>query len=332
MSAERRAEQRGSQLSEPPLRPVSRGVRDRRGLRAPVGGHGRRRLLALCAASFLDAIARLRERPLRARPRISRPAGAPAGAPELRPQLLGARRVASRPSRTSRTSTALSERLLRGRHAARVEHGPRRQAGERGRARGRPRAHRALGGRRARRLPVRAQGARASRRRRGRRSSSAPPARPLRGCRAAAQHGALGQQRGALAGPLRSPARDARQGRLPRLLRRLHGRRRHLPRHRSNGERGRAHAAHVHLPKHPSAALRRAVRPAPDSPRRGSSTAGSCSAWVASLASRDTSGNALWDAGFDSGAHPAGVVAGDTLYAASKVLAVRESRAWTRVS
>jgi 2-methylfumaryl-CoA hydratase len=48
--------------------------------------------------------------------------------------------------------------------------------------------------------------------------------------------------------------------------------------------------------------------------------------WVASLASRDTSGNALWDAGFDSGAHPAGVVAGDTLYAASKVLKV-ESRA-----
>ncbi len=47
--------------------------------------------------------------------------------------------------------------------------------------------------------------------------------------------------------------------------------------------------------------------------------------WVASLASRDTSGNALWEAGFDSGAHPAGVVAGDTLYAASRVLAV-ESR------
>jgi 2-methylfumaryl-CoA hydratase len=47
--------------------------------------------------------------------------------------------------------------------------------------------------------------------------------------------------------------------------------------------------------------------------------------WVASLASRDTSGNALWEAGFDGGAHPAGVVAGDTLYAASRVLAV-ESR------
>ncbi|HEX4448114.1 MAG TPA: MaoC family dehydratase, partial [Polyangiaceae bacterium] len=29
--------------------------------------------------------------------------------------------------------------------------------------------------------------------------------------------------------------------------------------------------------------------------------------WVASLASRDTSGNSLWEAGFDRGAHPAGV-------------------------
>jgi len=47
--------------------------------------------------------------------------------------------------------------------------------------------------------------------------------------------------------------------------------------------------------------------------------------WVASLASRDTSGNALWEAGFDAGAHPAGVVSGDTLYAASRVLGV-ESR------
>jgi 2-methylfumaryl-CoA hydratase len=42
--------------------------------------------------------------------------------------------------------------------------------------------------------------------------------------------------------------------------------------------------------------------------------------WVASLASRDTSGNALWELGYDKGAHPAGVVAGDTLYAASRVL------------
>jgi 2-methylfumaryl-CoA hydratase len=42
--------------------------------------------------------------------------------------------------------------------------------------------------------------------------------------------------------------------------------------------------------------------------------------WVASLASRDTSGNVLWELGYDKGAHPAGVVAGDTLYAASRVL------------
>jgi 2-methylfumaryl-CoA hydratase len=48
-------------------------------------------------------------------------------------------------------------------------------------------------------------------------------------------------------------------------------------------------------------------------------------AWVAALASRDTCGNVLWEAGFDKGAHPAGVVAGDTLYAASRVLA-REDR------
>jgi 2-methylfumaryl-CoA hydratase len=45
-------------------------------------------------------------------------------------------------------------------------------------------------------------------------------------------------------------------------------------------------------------------------------------AWVASLASRDTTGNVLWDLGFDGGAHPSGVVAGDTLFAASKVLGV----------
>jgi 2-methylfumaryl-CoA hydratase len=45
-------------------------------------------------------------------------------------------------------------------------------------------------------------------------------------------------------------------------------------------------------------------------------------AWVAALASRDTCGNVVWDARFDNGAHPSGVVAGDTLFAASKVLAV----------
>jgi 2-methylfumaryl-CoA hydratase len=43
-------------------------------------------------------------------------------------------------------------------------------------------------------------------------------------------------------------------------------------------------------------------------------------AWCASLASRDTCGNVLWDLGFDEGAHPSAVVAGDTIFAASKVL------------
>ncbi len=46
--------------------------------------------------------------------------------------------------------------------------------------------------------------------------------------------------------------------------------------------------------------------------------------WVLSLTSRDTTGNALWDLGLDQGAHPSGVVAGDTLYAASKVLATED--------
>ena len=44
--------------------------------------------------------------------------------------------------------------------------------------------------------------------------------------------------------------------------------------------------------------------------------------WVATLASRDLAGRALWEAGLDAGAHPNGVVGGDTLYAASKVIAV----------
>ena len=44
-------------------------------------------------------------------------------------------------------------------------------------------------------------------------------------------------------------------------------------------------------------------------------------AWALSLSSRDTAGNAVWDLGLDDGAHPSGVLAGDTLYAASQVLA-----------
>ncbi len=44
--------------------------------------------------------------------------------------------------------------------------------------------------------------------------------------------------------------------------------------------------------------------------------------WTAALASRDVAGNALWDAGYENGAHPNGTIAGDTLYALSKVLEV----------
>lgn len=47
-------------------------------------------------------------------------------------------------------------------------------------------------------------------------------------------------------------------------------------------------------------------------------------AWVLSLTSRDTAGNALWDLGLDEGAHTSGVLAGDTLFAATKVLAKDE--------
>lgn len=49
--------------------------------------------------------------------------------------------------------------------------------------------------------------------------------------------------------------------------------------------------------------------------------------WIASLASRDVAGNAIWELSFDDGAHPAGVVAGDTLYAASKVLGKKDINA-----
>jgi 2-methylfumaryl-CoA hydratase len=53
--------------------------------------------------------------------------------------------------------------------------------------------------------------------------------------------------------------------------------------------------------------------------------------WVATLASRDLCGRALWEAGLDAGAHPNGVVAGDTLYAASKVIAVDDGRVTFRL-
>ncbi|HYV03364.1 MAG TPA: MaoC family dehydratase, partial [Blastocatellia bacterium] len=47
-------------------------------------------------------------------------------------------------------------------------------------------------------------------------------------------------------------------------------------------------------------------------------------AWIASLASRDTTANALWDVGYDKGSHPNPVLAGDTLYAASRVIEKRD--------
>ncbi len=43
-------------------------------------------------------------------------------------------------------------------------------------------------------------------------------------------------------------------------------------------------------------------------------------AWAVSLASRDTTANALWELAYDKGSHPAPVLAGDTLYAASRVI------------
>jgi 2-methylfumaryl-CoA hydratase len=46
--------------------------------------------------------------------------------------------------------------------------------------------------------------------------------------------------------------------------------------------------------------------------------------WVTTLSSRDVAGNALWDLGYDAGAHPNGTVGGDTLYALSKVLEVKD--------
>ena len=43
-------------------------------------------------------------------------------------------------------------------------------------------------------------------------------------------------------------------------------------------------------------------------------------AWVLALASRDTAGNAIWDLGLDDGAHTGSVLAGDTLFSATKVV------------
>jgi 2-methylfumaryl-CoA hydratase len=48
-------------------------------------------------------------------------------------------------------------------------------------------------------------------------------------------------------------------------------------------------------------------------------------AWTLALGSRDVAGNAIWELGLDDGAHSSGVLAGDTLYAASRVVA-KEAR------
>ena len=45
--------------------------------------------------------------------------------------------------------------------------------------------------------------------------------------------------------------------------------------------------------------------------------------WVCSLAARDMTANALWETGYDRGSHPAPVLGGDTLYAASRVIEKR---------
>lgn len=49
-------------------------------------------------------------------------------------------------------------------------------------------------------------------------------------------------------------------------------------------------------------------------------------AYVASLTSRDIAGHALWELGYDQGAHPASVAAGDTLYAVSQVVATEDTK------
>ncbi len=48
--------------------------------------------------------------------------------------------------------------------------------------------------------------------------------------------------------------------------------------------------------------------------------------WTLSLTSRDLAGLALWELGLDEGAHPNPTLAGDTLYAATKVLSVRDEQ------
>jgi 2-methylfumaryl-CoA hydratase len=49
-------------------------------------------------------------------------------------------------------------------------------------------------------------------------------------------------------------------------------------------------------------------------------------AWICALASRDTTASALWEIGYDDGSHSSPVLAGDTLYAASRVIEKRDHK------
>lgn len=51
--------------------------------------------------------------------------------------------------------------------------------------------------------------------------------------------------------------------------------------------------------------------------------------WTLALASWDAGGNVLWETGLDDGAHPGPVLAGDTLYAASRVLSANVTSRYT---
>lgn len=51
--------------------------------------------------------------------------------------------------------------------------------------------------------------------------------------------------------------------------------------------------------------------------------------WTLAMASWDTSGHVLWELGLDAGAHPAPVLAGDTIYAATKVLSKNTTSRYT---
>jgi 2-methylfumaryl-CoA hydratase len=51
--------------------------------------------------------------------------------------------------------------------------------------------------------------------------------------------------------------------------------------------------------------------------------------WTLAMASWDLGGNVLWELGLDAGAHPAPVAAGDTLYAASKILRANRTSRYT---